>query len=324
MRGFSGKRQQKIMTEEINYTAEKVYEDDGNYDRYDRSRVRGYHSAQSLGFKELHKGAKRIDVANLKKAELANLKKIGIEYVSKFTIGFEIEKNTFASRNTKLFSLIAGYERDGSCGVEAVTNILPLVAGGKWRNKVYSMFADAKRVIEDEYSPSDALRYDDNGKAYFKCGGHISIGVEGMSGKEIGEAVRLNCGIIYALFRKRLSNSYTCNNIEMDFDRYVSTKYQPVYVKNNILEFRLPSRVQSVKQMMRRYELMYILMDFSINKPNGSHSSLLKKCEPIVSLMYDGDADKVAEIMTLAKSFHKFLKSGARDENIREHIAHCF
>ena len=244
---------------------------------------------------------------------MANLKKIGIEYVSKFTIGFEIEKNRITPRNAKLLSLIAGYERDGSCGVEAVTNILPLVAGGKWRNKVYSMFADAKRVIEDEYSPSD-----------FKCGGHISIGVEGMNGKEIGEAVRLNCGIIYALFRKRLNNYYTRNNIEMDFDRYVSNKYQPVYVKDNVLEFRLPSRVQSVKQMMRRYELMYILMDFSINKPNGSHSSLLKKCEPIVSLMYDGDADKVAEIMTLAKSFHKFLKSGTRDENIREYVAHCF
>ena len=301
------------MTQEINYTAEKVFEDDCIYDRGNRSRVRGYHSTQRLGFKELHKGAKSIDVANLKKAELANLKKIGIEYVSKFTIGFEIEKNRITPRNAKLLSLIAGYERDGSCGVEAVTNILPLVAGGKWRNKVYSMFADAKRVIEDEYSPSD-----------FKCGGHISIGVEGMNGKEIGEAVRLNCGIIYALFRKRLNNYYTRNNIEMDFDRYVSNKYQPVYVKDNVLEFRLPSRVQSVKQMMRRYELMYILMDFSINKPNGSHSSLLKKCEPIVSLMYDGDADKVAEIMTLAKSFHKFLKSGTRDENIREYIAHCF
>jgi hypothetical protein len=297
------------MTQEINYTAEKVYEDDSFYDRGNRSIVQAYHSSQRLGFKELHKGAKSSDVANLKKAELANLKKIGIEYVSKFTIGFEIEKNRISSRNAKLLSLIAGYERDGSCGVEAVTNILPLVAGGKWRNKVYSMFADAKRVIEDEYSPSD-----------FKCGGHISIGVEGMSGKEIGEAVRLNCGIIYALFRKRLNNYYTRNNIEMDFERYVGSKYQPVYVKDNVLEFRLPSRVQSVKQMMRRYELMYILLDFSINKPNGSHSSLLKKCEPIVSLMYEGDADKVAEIMTLAKSFHKFLKSGARDENILSYI----
>jgi len=308
------------MTQEINYTAEKVFEDDSSATRGGRSVIDCYHTSQRLGFKELHKGAKNSDVANLKKAELANLKKIGIEYVSKFTIGFEIEKNKIESRNVKLLPLIAGYERDISCGfregrygAEAVTNILPLVAGGKWRNKVYSMFADAKRVIEDEYSPSN-----------LRCGGHISIGVEGMNGKEIGEAVRLNCGIIYALWRKRLSNKYTRNNIEMDFDRYFRTKYQPVFVKDNVLEFRLPSRVQSVKQMMRRYELMYILMDFSINKPNGSHSSLLKKCEPIVCLMYDGDADKVAEIMTLAKSFHKFLKSGARDENIREYIAHSF
>ena len=62
--------------------------------------------------------------------------------------------------------------------------------------------------------------------------------------------------------------------------------------------------------MMRRYELFYAIMDFSINNPNGSHASLLKKVKPIIKSMYDGDGAKADEILDLAKHFNKYIKTG--------------
>jgi len=106
-----------------------------------------------------------------------------------------------------------------------------------------------------------------------------------------------------------LTNTYCYANLQMD-SNFRGTRYQAVQIKDNVVEFRLVSRFQSVKQMWRRYELFYIVLDFSINNPNGSHSSLLNKCLPVVKSMYNNDMEKVNEIMTIAKGFQKYLKTG--------------
>ena len=94
----------------------------------------------------------------------------------------------------------------------------------------------------------------------------------------------------------------------MDLDFYShNQKYQPFNVKNSVIEIRLIARFQSVKQLMRRYELMYEIMNFSINNPNGSHSTLMKKVRPIIKSMYGGDEAKADEIISLANSFRRML-----------------
>lgn len=265
-----------------------------------RGRVATYHGKPSP--REMQKGAKQSDIAALKTADKRNFISVGDDVNAKFTIGFEIEKNQLSRGAVRQYPLFAGFERDGSCGYEAVTNILPLLPAGQWRNKVYNMFVEAGRIIEDAYSPSD-----------YRCGGHITIGVEGMNGYELQQAIRKNAGIIYALFRKRLSNGFCRYDIFMDAlnaqGLYVNNpfKYRVSKVMDNCVEFRLPSRVQSVKQMMRRYELFYEIVDFSVNNPNGSYTSLLKKVTPIIKSMYAGDMDKVNEILDLAKAFRTMI-----------------
>lgn len=88
-----------------------------------------------------------------------------------------------------------------------MTHILPLLPSGGWRTKVYDMMHKAERIIDDRYSPSDR-----------RCGGHITIAVDGLSGDRLREAVRKNSGIIYALFRNRLKTTIAvtiivCNHI---------------------------------------------------------------------------------------------------------------
>jgi hypothetical protein len=97
-------------------------------------------------------------------------------------------------------------------------------------------------------------------------------------------------------------------------------KYQIALAKDNCLEFRVPNRITSYKQMFRRYELMYHIVDFSIEKPNGRFSTLLNKVKPIILSMYEGDTAKVDMILSLAKDFYKFVKDGTISSSIEEFI----
>lgn len=254
-------------------------------------------------------GAHEVDVKNIKRFVKGDRRN---GYQSPYTIGFEVEKSEFGRGQQKEYALFCGFERDGSCGVEAVTNILPLLPPSQWRNKVFDMMYQAKGIIEDDYSPSNQ-----------RCGGHITVAVDGMTGDELRGAIRLNASIFLALFRKRLTNHYCSKNIKMRSEDAARAlldsnprfndwhrKYQMALVKGECLEFRVPSRVRSVKQMMRRYELMYHIVDFSVTKPNGKFSALLRTVEPILLSMYEGDTEKVEQIKFLSKEFYKWMKSG--------------
>jgi len=275
----------------------------------DRQRgvVTGYHSKPAPLF--LNKTKHAVDVSGLKKSEQSKAIKFdGMDFESKFTIGFEVEKNELSRNAVKEYELFCGFERDSSCGYEAVTHVLPLLPAGKWRTKVFDMMHKAEKIIDDRYSPSSA-----------NCGGHITVAVDGMTGRELRQAVRKNSGIVLALFRNRLRNSYCGSNNRLE-DISTGTRYEVALPKNNCLEFRLPSRFESVKQMMRRYELFYELVDFSINTPNGSHDAFLRRIKPIILSMYNGEADKVEHIMSLSKHFRKYILSGVVSADINSFV----
>jgi len=272
-----------------------------------RGQMNGYHSSSRFGHKNLSKGAKHTDIAQLRSAAKRNLSEMDCgDFESKFTIGFEVEKTSLHRGAVREYALFSGFERDSSCGYEAVTNILPLVPASTWRNKVYSMMHDASRIIEDGYSPSDN-----------RCGGHMTIGVNGMTGDEIVEAIRPFTGIVYALYRRRLKNSYCSGNVMM---REGYGRYQAVLVKGDVVEFRLPSRIQSVKQLMRRYELMYEILNQGINNPNGSPAKFLQKIKPIIKSMYGGDEEKTTSILDIATSFNKMLKTGKVNREVINYV----
>jgi hypothetical protein len=266
----------------------------------------------------LSKGAKHSDIAGLKKAQRGNFVESFGDFRSKFTIGFEVEKNILHRGAVKEYELFCGFETDGSCGYEAVTHILPLVPASTWRTKVFDMIHKAERIIDDRFSPSNQKR-----GSHYKCGGHITLAVDGLSGDDLRKLVRINSGIILALFRNRLTNDFCGYNKRMESYGECNnwhSKYQVALVKGECLEFRLPSKFESVKQMIRRYELMHELVDFSVNKPNGSHEAFLKTIRPIVKSMYNGDDAKTDEILELARKFRKFILTGSADVEIRQYL----
>jgi hypothetical protein len=269
----------------------------------ERGEVAGYHRKPQPLF--LNKSKYSVDVAGLKKADQKAIKFDGVEYASRFTIGFEIEKNQLSRNAVREYELFCGFERDASCGYEAVTHVLPLLPAGQWRTKVYDMIYKAEKIIDDRYSPSDR-----------RCGGHITIACEGLDGTDLLCKVRKNAGVVLALFRNRLTNRYCGSNKRLDPLHY-GDRYQVALVKGSCLEFRLPSRFESVKQVMRRYELFYHLVDFSVNNPEGSFDSFIKRVRPVILSMYNGDAQKAEEVLKLAKAFQAYINTGEEGESIR-------
>lgn len=226
---------------------------------------------------------------------------------ARFKIGFEIEKNSFAgrtNRGTRMteLPLVQTFEEDGSCGVEAVTHILPLLPKSAWRSKVFNMFHEASHIIEEDRSPSN-----------YKCSLHTTISVAGMNSTTLMNALRPYCGILYSVFRFRLANHYCCQNIELltnCSDWRGETKYSVVKNRGYGVEFRLPARIKSVRGMQLRYELFYELVNFAVNHAGKSFGLFLRRVKPIIERMYEGDAEKTAGIISLAKSFQKFLDTG--------------
>jgi hypothetical protein len=273
-----------------------------------RGEVQQYHYKPEPLF--LNKKAGVVDVASLKKRQQQDVLIFNAEGIeSKFTIGFEVEKTSLSRGAVREYELFCGFERDGSCGYEAVTHILPLLPASTWRTKVYDMMHKAERIIDDRYSPSDA-----------RCGGHITIGVEGFSGDGIRDHIRKFSGLMYAMFRHRLKNGYCNHNMRMlEHDPYnMHRKYQVALVKGYTLEFRLPSRIESVKQMMRRYEFMYATLDVAINKPSTSFKKYVTDMKPLLMAMYDGDETKVDKVSALAVHFQQYINTGERHESILE------
>lgn len=272
-----------------------------------RGRVCSYHGKPSP--RDYKKGGKK-DIQGLPKKVQA----VFTDDESKYTIGFEVEKNSLHRNSVKEYELFCGFEEDGSCGYEAVTNILPLLPASKWRMKVFDMMYKAERIIDDKYSPSNA-----------KCGGHITVAVEGMYGEHLLAKMRPYAGLLYAVWHTRIKNTYCMYNptllsednqdnwIKVNYDRW-HHKYRVALPKYNALEWRLPTRFTSVKQMMRRYELFYEVVDASVNGSGDikSFKSLIRKVKPILSSLYDGDNDKVNARCEMALAFREYIITNGR------------
>ncbi len=300
-----------------------------------RGTLRGYHSSPSPNF--INKTPYNVDLRGLKPTEKRRLLTFeGGEFHSKYAVGFEIEKlyfyrlcdNERGSRIGEL-ALFKGFELDSSCGVEAITHILPLLPRGLWRNKVYNMFHQAKHILEEGYSPSNR-----------DCGGHITLSCRGLTSTELFNKVAKYSGLIMSLYRMRLTNSYCNHNMTFRATNYewingiMSTRgqrntrissYKYSFCKlgtNGTIEFRVPPRVTGVKQLMKRYELFYELIDCAVNEV--SWSKFLSRVKPIILAMYPDNENKAKLILSQAKYFQKFINTnGERTHEVTDVYMEC-
>jgi hypothetical protein len=301
-----------------------------------RGTMQSYHNSPAPNFH--NKTTFNVDLRGLKPSEKRRLIRFDNSdnsFNSRYCIGFEIEKNYFTRNsyenrgdNVGELALFKGFELDSSCGVEAITHILPLMSRGVWRNKVFNMFHQARHIIEDEFSPSNT-----------DCGGHITLSVHGLTSRELIEKVRKYSGLIMSLYRLRLVNNYVRYNMTMQSGSSywinaqqntrgtVDTSYHSKYCfckvgDNGTIEFRVPPRVQGVKQLMRRYELFYELIDCAVSEV--PYSVFLNRVRPILASMYPNQEEKVNTIIRDSRKFQRFIDSnGERTCSLTDTFIQC-
>lgn len=277
-----------------------VYNTTGRSDRGTRS---GYHGSPIP--REFHIVTKD-DIKDINSKYFVQDVRTGKYYKTNFTIGFELEKINLPALVE--YAIFKGYERDGSLSGrnsgEAITNILPLVPKGRLRNKVFELMFQAERVIDSDVNNS--------------CGGHITICNAGTDGDELRDKVRSYMGLMFALYRGRLRNSYCNRDIRMTSG---TDRYSVIGVKSGgCIEIRLPSGVPSVHSLVRRYELVFELVDFAVNRRRINFSKYLEKCRPIVMRMYGYNEPQTDFVMSLAKDFQYYINTGRVRDSITRWI----
>lgn len=167
------------------------------------------------------------------------------DILSKFTIGFEVEKSS-VNGHTECGdpvddeALFAGWETDSSCGVEGITNVYGL-------NNLDEFTSHVKRssYVDEETSS--------------RCGGHINI-CDNTSSIKYWH-IKSWCGLWWAMYRKRLRNDYSGANKKVcPYESRSGQRYQAIREKSisggkQLFELRLPNRVRNGEQLIRRFQL---------------------------------------------------------------------
>lgn len=173
----------------------------------------------------------------------------------KFTVGFEIEKE---DDDAGLIPWQGVYgrtgwikESDGSLnddGYELVSPIFNLYTDDV--DKEIDSDKELQRLIDAEYS--------DN------CGGHINLGSSMYTPNQLFEGLSAFMPLMYSMYTNRLTKSY-CQAKEKYKYRSSSDKYASVFIKDQVVEFRIFPAVRSVKNLLWRRNFIRLLCD-NINK----------------------------------------------------------
>ena len=171
--------------------------------------------------------------------------------LSKYTIGFEVEKACLNGGANEAGSyieqqpLFSHWETDSSCGIEGITNI-------------YSL--DNLQQFTNHACDSDYLNLNTN----HRCGGHINFAHR--ENKLQYWHIRPWLGLIFSMWKKRLTNQYSSCNKQLNPYRGTDHHYGALVEKgrlrsNTRFELRLPNRVKDRACIIRRFKLMQALTE---------------------------------------------------------------
>lgn len=174
--------------------------------------------------------------------------------LDQFTIGFEIEKTRVNNRRgcgqaVSRQPLFSHWETDSSCGVEGITNIYNLGDFDTFQ----------KHVIASDYV-DEPTGYD--------CGGHTNVAFKPNNICDFNiqlEDISTFAGPIYSMYKKRLRNTYSSYNKKLNANN--RERYGAIVMKRDPdrVEFRLPSRINNKRQLLRRFKLFQHLFSHIYN-----------------------------------------------------------
>jgi len=225
---------------------------------------------------------------------------------SPFLMGFEVEKNSVFGKccegdSVGEYSLFAGWELDGSCGVEGVTHCYdpldPAVTA------LLLAHVEEARVILAEPAGAD-------------CGGHINLSSQDHTPRELLVEFKKYAPLWYALFRNRLNNAY-CRQDKKIEDRGI--KFSPGRCTSFGIEIRLPGRVINADHLLRR--IRFTQATCRAIHEGWSFNRYIKECRPVLlKEAYNGDRKRYVKALRLARAFRVWMLDGVIHPNIAKYV----
>jgi hypothetical protein len=220
-------------------------------------------------------------------------------------LGFEVEKNQSPggcdSEGDYIGStdLFAGWECDGSCGIEGITHVYdPLRKRALFEEHV----VQAKRWLD---APTDT-----------RCGGHINISHVSRQPRDLLSELRNYAPLWYAIYRNRLNNSYCVEDKKVE---HGTTKYSPLRTKSFGVELRLPPAVKNGDQLLRRFDLLAFAC--SAVDEGWSLNRYVRSCKTLLfEQAYRGNRKQYAKILRLTRHFNRWFLDGHIHESIAQYV----
>lgn len=181
-----------------------------------------------------------------------------------FSVGFEIEKEDNEACEISYNKLYR--ETDW---IKENDSSLNDYNGYELVSPIYDLYSDR---LDEDIKKNDDLKTLINGDYSSDCGGHINISSTEYNPEQLFEGIIGFVPLLYGLYENRLNKTYS--EAKKKHEYYNKSKYSAIYIKNNVLELRLPPAVKNVTNLLWRRDLVRIMCD-NINKSESDVLRLL-------------------------------------------------
>lgn len=168
-----------------------------------------------------------------------------------FSIGFEVEKEDVEACKIHYSSL---HNDTGWC--KESDSSLDSYGGYELVSPIYSLI-DKKQTLENDLTDSrlkDLINADFDTST---CGGHINVGHDNIDNEHLFEGFSGFFPLFYAMYEYRLDKTYS--QAKKKHDYYRKDKYSSIYMKGNVVEFRIPGAYRNVGNLLWRRDLIAIM-----------------------------------------------------------------
>jgi hypothetical protein len=202
----------------------------------------------------------------------------------KFYIGFEIEKEDQAVKESICINDFEDEtnnewrkEDDGSLNDDSGYELI---------SPTYELLPD--KIFEDIESNSLIVKHINAGFSKERCGGHINVSQDGLTGMELFDKVKGYTPLFYALYYGRVDNSY-CRGKKINDLKEHNEKRQAIRIHYNRIEYRIVSAVPNVSVLKWRTRLIEFIVNNPTDSPETAFYNIMTSLKPLLTEVYDTD-----------------------------------
>jgi hypothetical protein len=201
------------------------------------------------------------------------------ECKSKYTIGFEIEKE---DKEVKTSIYINDFESELPKWRKEHDGSLNDDSGFELISPIFQF--DIKKIFQ-HIEESETLKEHINAKTSFNCGGHINLGHKQRNGAEVFELISGYTPLLYSLYFGRVDKNYSKGKSNKDL-KEDNEKYQAIKIHSNRIEFRIFSAVPNINTLKWRCELINLMLKYPTNDAKKAFYYVETRFNSLLSKQY--------------------------------------